>query len=150
MTQVLWWTEIVGRMFPYLQQAFTSSGQQWSAFLPPQGTRDHYPTIRPLRFRLQLKWLPIPEWFYSTSRLYHRHCDGLRELTACSHTYNETSPDLVTNDLPSFHLKGSLSPYYQTPQVLTWAEMLANSWVVHLLVVQVRLSVFNFYLVECK
>ena len=36
MSQVLWLTESVGRVFSYLQQASTSSGQQYSAFLPPK------------------------------------------------------------------------------------------------------------------
>ena len=36
MPQVLLWSESVGRVFPYLQQESTSSGQQWSAFLQPQ------------------------------------------------------------------------------------------------------------------
>ena len=36
MPKVLWWTESVSRVFPYLQIESSSSGHQWTAFLPPQ------------------------------------------------------------------------------------------------------------------
>ena len=73
----------------------------------PFTSRDHSPPIRFLRFWLELKCLPIPEWFYSTPRVWHRCCDGLRVLAGCSQTYNKTLPVLGNNGLPFSHLNGS-------------------------------------------
>ena len=96
----------------------TSLHQLWATMVCRPSTSTDFLSpitiIRPLRFWLEVKCWPIPEWFYRTPRLRHRCCDGLRGLAGCSHTYIRTLPDLHNNGLPSFHLNGSLSTPIRT------------------------------------